>query len=123
MTNLALHHLQDLEKSGLSLDTALAAGVYSADPSEVATILGFTAGPGLVFRAVLNDALSTREVAKILRVRPETITAWVRQGRLPAIKIGTKTYRFDADLITHLAFQSGTSRSSERRARANLRVR
>ena len=42
-------HLADLRGSGLSDATIGASGFYSADADEVAAILGFAMGPGLVF--------------------------------------------------------------------------
>src|SRR5688572_4546517 len=41
-------HLADLRISGLSDKTIAACSFYSADADEVAAILGFPAGPGLV---------------------------------------------------------------------------
>jgi AAA domain/Domain of unknown function (DUF3854) len=66
---LALHHLNDLAKSGLSLETALAAGIYSADAAAVATILGFEAGPGLVFPYA---ATAVVDGTPFQRVKPDT---------------------------------------------------
>jgi excisionase family DNA binding protein len=56
--------------------------------------------------------LTTLEVAETLGVRPQTITSWVRQGRIPAIKIGRKTYRFDPNLIAHLTRQTTADRAA-----------
>jgi len=46
--------------------------------------------------------LTVREAAELLRVRPSTITKWVRQGILPAIKIGAKTIRIPEDALNEL---------------------
>jgi putative DNA primase/helicase len=42
-------HLEDLRKSGLSVETIAKAGIYSATAEEVEQLVGFHAGPGLVF--------------------------------------------------------------------------
>jgi excisionase family DNA binding protein len=34
------------------------------------------------------DLMTIREVAEVLRVRPETLSRWAREGRLPAVKVG-----------------------------------
>ncbi len=37
--------------------------------------------------------LTAREAAALLRVEPQTIRTWVRQGRLPGLRIGTLDIR------------------------------
>lgn len=39
--------------------------------------------------------LTTRDVAEILSVSPETVLRRVRRGELPAFRIGTNALRFD----------------------------
>jgi len=46
---LTQSHRADLKKSGLSNDTILQSGCYSASEDETRDILGFYVGPGLVF--------------------------------------------------------------------------
>lgn len=46
---LTPQHLEDLRRSGLDDSTIKAAGLYSGDANEVKEILGFNAGPALVF--------------------------------------------------------------------------
>lgn len=48
MSDLLLHHLEDLRRSGLAEETIRALGFYSGDSGQVREILGFDAGPGLV---------------------------------------------------------------------------
>ncbi len=36
------------------------------------------------------DLLTTTEAAAYLRVHPETIRTWVRQGVIPAVKFGNR---------------------------------
>lgn len=45
---LLAHHMEDLQRSGLSGETIEALGFYSGTAAEVKAILGFDAGPGLV---------------------------------------------------------------------------
>jgi excisionase family DNA binding protein len=40
-----------------------------------------------------EDLLTPGEVAKILRVSPDTITRWIRLGQLRAAKLPSGTYR------------------------------
>lgn len=42
-------HLEDLQRSGLSMETIQRAGLYSAPERQVRDVLGYGAGPGLVF--------------------------------------------------------------------------
>jgi len=37
--------------------------------------------------------LKTREVAKILGVKPRTVSKWIREGELRAVKINGHTWR------------------------------
>lgn len=39
------------------------------------------------------ELLTPGEVAKMLRVSPDTITRWIRLGRLRAVKLPSGTYR------------------------------
>src|SRR5262249_2081015 len=45
--HLAPAHVSDLVSSGLSRETILASGIYSASPAEVADLLGYPCGPGM----------------------------------------------------------------------------
>jgi excisionase family DNA binding protein len=40
-----------------------------------------------------EDLLTPGEVAKMLRVSPDTITRWIRLGQLRAAKLPSGTYR------------------------------
>jgi excisionase family DNA binding protein len=42
-----------------------------------------------------GNLLSADDLAARLRVRPSTVRAWARADRIPAIRIGPKTLRFD----------------------------
>jgi excisionase family DNA binding protein len=43
--------------------------------------------------------LTTREVADMLAVSPETVLRWYRTGKLPGFPIATNALRFDPDEI------------------------
>ena len=47
--------------------------------------------------------MTIEEVAKTMKVSLKTVYRWISAGKLPAAKIGYKTYRvFEADLIKFL---------------------
>jgi excisionase family DNA binding protein len=43
--------------------------------------------------------VTTRELARLLGVTTETIRHWARSGRIPCLRIGQKTIRFDRDSV------------------------
>jgi hypothetical protein len=67
MSRLLTHHLEDLQRAGLSDETIEMLGFYSGTAVEVQAILGFDAGPGLVIPyppAGLSEPFS--------RIKPDT---------------------------------------------------
>jgi len=50
--------------------------------------------------------LTTREAAEYLRIRPETLLAWDRSGKLRGFRISTNALRWNPDEIA--AFLRGT---------------
>ena len=50
---------------------------------------------------VMNDTelLTLDQLADRLHVRPRTVRAWVRQGRIPAVKLSPKVVRFDWEAV------------------------
>lgn len=42
-----------------------------------------------------TELLTCEEVGARLRVRPGTVRLWTRAGRIPAVRIGPKTIRYD----------------------------
>lgn len=50
----------------------------------------------------VNALLSTAEVARLLRVDVRTVHALVRQGRLPALRLG-RAFRFRPEALEALA--------------------
>lgn len=50
-----------------------------------------------------SELLTAKEMAILLRVRPETIKLWGREGRIPRVEISEKTIRYDAaEVIQYL---------------------
>ncbi|HOX40189.1 MAG TPA: helix-turn-helix domain-containing protein [Candidatus Brocadiia bacterium] len=46
-----------------------------------------------------TEYLTAEDVANRLHVTPGTIRRWVRQGRIPEIRISPKIRRFDPDAV------------------------
>jgi len=46
----------------------------------------------------MEDIMTLEEVAKYLKVRPQTIYTWAQDGRIPAAKLG-KEWRFRKTVI------------------------
>ncbi len=46
-----------------------------------------------------TELLTTRELAKRLRVTPETVRAWARRGCIPALRLSPKSTRYDLDTV------------------------
>ncbi|MFM9994956.1 MAG: helix-turn-helix domain-containing protein [Phycisphaerales bacterium] len=63
--------------------------------------------------------LKTRELADRLRVRPNTVLHWVRDGVIPAVRIREKVLRFDAAQV--LATLDAQQREALARAVARAR--
>ena len=46
----------------------------------------------------MEDIMTIEEVAKYLKLKPQTIYTWAQNGKIPAAKIG-KEWRFRRDLV------------------------
>ena len=57
----------------------------------------------------MKELLTTQELAKYLKLRPETVLRKSRKGELPAVKIG-RQYRFDVDQINNWLLQNANRR-------------
>lgn len=57
------------------------------------------------------ELLTTKEIAQYLRLRPETVLRKVRQGEIPAMKVGGR-FRFDREQIDAWLRYNSTSRRS-----------
>jgi excisionase family DNA binding protein len=53
-----------------------------------------------------NFALTTMQAANELHVSIGTLLRWVREGRVPACKIGDRKYLFSRKALENLLFQS-----------------
>jgi excisionase family DNA binding protein len=53
-------------------------------------------GPDSPGERTVNDTelLTVDQVADRLQIRPRTVKAWARQGRIPAVKLSAKVVRF-----------------------------
>jgi len=70
-------------------------------------------------RQMDNRLVSAREVARMCRVRAETVLEWLHSGDLPATRRGTRWYILAEDLGTFL--RERAAREAEAR-RASDRV-
>lgn len=46
----------------------------------------------------MDEIMTIEEVAKYLKLKPQTVYTWVQNGKIPAAKIG-KEWRFRKDII------------------------
>ncbi len=43
--------------------------------------------------------LTAAELASVLKVNPHTISRWAQTGRIPVVKLGARTFRYDRDAV------------------------
>jgi len=58
---------------------------------------------GLLSATGEQEFLTVEEAAAILKVRPSTVRAWVREGRMPAYRLGPRATRFTRQLLDEFA--------------------
>lgn len=56
--------------------------------------------------------ITTSELASRLGVTSDTIRKWTRDGRIPCLRVGQKTLRFDADAVMAV-LEANDSRATE----------
>jgi excisionase family DNA binding protein len=44
---------------------------------------------------VSNDWVTAKELAHRMRVTPDTIKAWSREGRIPSVRVSARVLRFN----------------------------
>lgn len=59
-----------------------------------------------------DDFMTGEEVCAKLRIAPQTLTAWVRDGQVKAYKLGARTYRYSAAEIDAYIAATYTDRSA-----------
>jgi excisionase family DNA binding protein len=47
----------------------------------------------------MTDLLTAEEVAERLAVRPNTVLRWATAGKIPAVRLGARTIRFEWDAV------------------------
>lgn len=63
----------------------------------------------------MSELLTATELAERLKVRPETVKVWAREGRIPAVRLSPKVLRFDP--VAVLAALNGVEWKAVRHAR------
>jgi len=53
-----------------------------------------------------GEMLTVEEAAEILRVKPSTVRHWVREERMPAIRLGPRATRFTRPLLRQFVEQN-----------------
>ena len=53
--------------------------------------------------AQAEEFLTVEEAAAILKVKPSTLRAWVREGRIPCYRLGPRATRFTRVLLAEFA--------------------
>jgi excisionase family DNA binding protein len=62
--------------------------------------------PGLDEWASMH-LLTVAEVANWARVHPKTVYRWIKEGKLPAIQLGSRTYRVPESMVANYLRQIG----------------
>jgi excisionase family DNA binding protein len=55
-----------------------------------------------------GELLTVEEAASILKVKPSTVRHWVREGRMPALRLGPRATRFTRPLLRRFVEQNLT---------------
>jgi excisionase family DNA binding protein len=70
-----------------------------------------------------GEMLTVEEAAAILKVKPSTVRHWVREERMPAVRLGPRATRFTRPLLRQFVKQNltGSSPASECHAEGSRR--
>jgi excisionase family DNA binding protein len=49
--------------------------------------------------AQISDLMTTRELARQLRVSDETVRAWARRGLIPTVQLSPKVIRYNLEAV------------------------
>jgi len=60
-----------------------------------------------------DQLLSTAEVAAVLRLKPRTVTAWARSGKLAPVRLSQRRLLFRASEIERLVDSADAARQCE----------
>ena len=60
----------------------------------------------------MTELVTAEEVAERLRLRPDTVRRWTREGRIPSIRLSAKVIRFDLDDVEAALRRESLFRSS-----------
>ena len=63
----------------------------------------------------MQELLTAGELAVRLKVRPETVRAWARSGRIPVIRFSRKVLRFDIEAVRCAIVERGRSGKGSQR--------
>lgn len=55
---------------------------------------------------MIQELLTTREIARRLQLSATTIRVWAREGRIPAVRVSTNRLRFEWEAVLR-ALQEG----------------
>ncbi len=66
-----------------------------------------------------DDLLTTREAARLLKTSPAMVRRWIKQGRLPATKLGGARYRLSRTQLLRLVERLALQEQAHRGRRAD----
>ena len=61
----------------------------------------------------MSELLTADELAKRLRVRPDTVRLWTRERMIPAIRVTAKVIRYDAAEVERALRERSAERDGE----------
>ena len=65
-------------------------------------VAAFFFGPGVLLEMAtqkLLNVLNVKEMARSLRVHPETLKGYVRDGKVPVLRLSARCFRFEPDAV------------------------